>query len=43
MFEKKIKDEGAGFLGVDEFFGPGTDLDEFVKWVDESLANKKNK
>lgn len=43
MFEKKIKDEGAGFLGVDEFFGPGTDLDEFIKWVDESIAKKNNK
>ncbi len=43
MYEKKIKEEGTGFLGVDNFFGPGTDLDECVKWIEEQLAKKKNK
>lgn len=43
IFENKIKDEGAGFLGVDEFFGPGTDLDECMKWVEERLTDIKNK
>lgn len=43
IFENKIKDEGAGFLGVDEFFGPGTDLDECMKWVEERLNDIKNK
>ena len=42
MYEQKIKEEGTGFLGVDNFFGPGTDLDECIKWVEEELA-KKNK
>lgn len=43
MYEKKIHDEGTGFLGVDNFFGPGTDLDECVKWIEEELEKKKNK
>ncbi len=43
MFEKKIEDEGAKFLGVDEFFGPGTDLDELIKWIGVSLESRKNK
>ncbi len=43
MYEKKIKEEGTGFLGVDNFFGPGTDLDECVKWIEEALEKKKNK
>ncbi len=43
MYEKKIKEEGTAFLGVDNFFGPGTDLDECVKWIEEELAKKKNK
>ncbi|HHW07522.1 MAG TPA: 2-methyleneglutarate mutase [Clostridia bacterium] len=37
MFEEKIKTEGAGFLGVDAFFGPGTDPDDVVKWVEKKL------
>ncbi|MGF7059852.1 cobalamin-dependent protein [Brassicibacter mesophilus] len=43
MYEKKIHDEGTGFLGVDGFFGPGTDLDECVKWIEEQIEKKKNK
>ncbi|WP_352419332.1 cobalamin-dependent protein [Proteiniborus sp.] len=43
MYEKKIREEGTGFLGVDNFFGPGTDLDECIKWVEDELAKKANK
>lgn len=42
MFEKKIKDEGTGFLGVDNFFGPGTDLDKMLVWIEEELKKKNN-
>lgn len=41
MFEKKMKDEGTGFLGVDNFFGPGTDLDECVAWMRNAIKEKK--
>lgn len=37
MFEEKIKNEGPGFLGVDAFFGPGTNPDEVVRWVERKL------
>lgn len=37
-FEDKIKQEGPKFLGVDGFFGPGTDLGELVKWIDNKIA-----
>ena len=37
MFEEKIKNEGAGFLGVDAFFGPGTNPADVVKWVEKKL------
>ncbi|MES9994727.1 cobalamin-dependent protein [Desulfovibrio aminophilus] len=40
MFERKIHDEGSGFLGVDQFFGPGTDLNAAVAWVDGELVKK---
>lgn len=30
---EKMKREGAGFLGVDAFFGPGTDPAKVVDWV----------
>lgn len=33
MFEEKMKSEGTGFLGVDGFFGPGTDTEDAIKWV----------
>lgn len=36
-FEKRIHDEGAGFMGVDRFFGPGTDVDQAVAWVAEEM------
>lgn len=37
MYEKKMRDEGTNFLGVDEFFGPGTDLDDMLVKVKEKL------
>lgn len=40
MFEKKIKEEGPGFLGVDGFFGPGTKPEDTVNWLNEKLGNK---
>jgi len=40
MFEKKIKEEGTGFLGVDAFFGPGTDPQDTVDLLNEKLGNK---
>lgn len=40
MFEKKIKEEGTGFLGVDAFFGPGTDPQDTVDLLNEMLGNK---
>lgn len=41
MFERKIKEEGTGFLGVDAFFGPGTDIDECIKEVMDMYNNLK--
>lgn len=38
--EEKIREEGAGFLGVDQFYGPGTNLDDMIAWAVESLAQK---
>lgn len=35
--EEKIKNEGTGFLGVDGFFGPGTDSKEVITWVQERV------
>ncbi|SDO88504.1 cobalamin-dependent protein [Desulforhopalus singaporensis] len=42
-YEQKIKDEGAGFLGVDGFFGPGTDPADFIRWIEERLAERAGK
>ena len=41
MYEEKIKNEGSGFLGVDGFFGPGTDPDRFIQWLIGQLAEKR--
>ncbi len=38
MYEKKMKDEGTGFLGVDAFFGPGTDVAKQVQWMEAQLT-----
>ncbi len=33
FYAEKMAQEGTGFLGVDGFFGPGTDPAECVKWT----------
>jgi len=38
MYEKKIKDEGTDFLGVDGFFGPGTKPEDFTQWLNKELG-----
>ncbi|MCD8141479.1 MAG: hypothetical protein LUE17_17225 [Planctomycetaceae bacterium] len=38
--EKKMKDEGTGFLGVDAFFGPGTDCEKSVELVGKLLRER---
>lgn len=43
QFEKKIDTEGPDFLGVDGFFGPGTDPADFIKWVDMKIIEKESK
>lgn len=43
IFEEKIANEGTGFLGVDNFFGPGTDLGLCVKWIAKAMEEKKSK
>lgn len=37
-FQEKIAREGPGFLGVDSFFGPGTDPQNVIDWI---KANRK--
>lgn len=37
IFEEKIATEGAGFMGVDQFFGPGSDPKSVVEWVEKNL------
>lgn len=39
-YEDKIKQEGPGFLGVDAFFGPGTDPAQCVKWTTAELERR---
>ncbi len=43
LFTEKIRQEGAGFLGVDGFFGPGTDPAEFILWLDRAIAARESK
>ncbi|MEA4901059.1 cobalamin-dependent protein [Desulfitobacterium sp.] len=43
MFEAKINNEGTGFLGVDGFFGPGTNPEDAIKWVQEKVSGKGEK
>lgn len=40
FYENKLKAEGPGFLGVDAFFGPGTEEKEFLTWVKKAFAEK---
>ncbi len=41
--EKKMREEGTGFLGVDAFFGPGTDTNHSVATVEKLLVEKEKK
>lgn len=43
FYEKKIKDEGVSFLGVDGFYGPGTDADQCVEEIGKMIAERKKK
>lgn len=36
-YEEKIQKEGSGFLGVDGFFGPGTDPQRAIAWVENKV------
>ncbi|MBW1636786.1 MAG: cobalamin-dependent protein [Deltaproteobacteria bacterium] len=40
--EEKIRTEGPGFLGVDGFFGPGTDPADFIQWIEMKIAEKES-
>ncbi|TEB07265.1 2-methyleneglutarate mutase [Pelotomaculum schinkii] len=42
LFEEKIKTKGTGFLGIDGFFGPGTNPQDVVKWVSDYLSKREN-
>ncbi|CQR72378.1 2-methyleneglutarate mutase [Sporomusa ovata DSM 2662] len=39
-FEEKISNEGSAFIGVEAFFGPGTDPDKCVEWTTKALERK---
>ena len=39
-YEEKIAKEGTAFLGVEKFFGPGTDPDKCVEWTAKALERK---
>ena len=39
-YESKIANEGPGFMGVDAFFGPGTEDGKFLEWIENALAVK---
>lgn len=40
FYEEKIANEGTEFLGVDGFFGPGTDPAQCVKWTEDQLERR---
>ncbi|WP_371373200.1 cobalamin-dependent protein [Sporomusa aerivorans] len=40
FFAEKMAKEGTGFLGVDGFFGPGTDPAECVKWTEAECERR---
>lgn len=40
FYEDKMKQEGTDFLGVDAFFGPGTDPKTCVKWAETELERR---
>ena len=39
QFTEKIQNEGAAFLGLDGFFGPGTDPADFIDWLEANVLN----
>jgi methylmalonyl-CoA mutase cobalamin-binding domain/chain len=41
FYEAKIKNEGTTFLGVDAFFGPGTEEKEFLRWIEDAFKNRQ--
>lgn len=41
FYEEKIANEGVSFLGVDAFYGPGTDPEKCVAEVGEMIEKKK--
>ncbi len=40
MYEKKMKEEGVGFLGVDAFFGPDSTPEACVEAITKLMADK---
>lgn len=42
LFEEKMATEGTGFLGVDAFFGPGTDIDKDTVGFINAHATKED-
>jgi len=40
-YEEKIASEGPGFLGVDGFFGPGTNPQDVIAWVEKKVKERK--
>ena len=40
LFEEKMSKEGPAFLGVEAFFGPGTDPGKCVEWTMKALERK---
>ncbi|MGI6677984.1 MAG: cobalamin-dependent protein [Dehalobacterium sp.] len=41
FYEDKIANEGLGFLDVDGFFGPGTDPQNVIAWVEKAVKERK--
>lgn len=41
LMEDKIKNEGYDFLGVEGFFGPGTDPRDVIGWVEKRIKEKR--
>ncbi|MCP4683160.1 MAG: 2-methyleneglutarate mutase [Desulfobacterales bacterium] len=42
-YEEKLQTQGPGFLGVDGFFGPGTDPVNFIQWIKRKIDEKNSK
>lgn len=40
FYEEKFAKEGSAFLGVEKFFGPGTDPEKCVEWATKALERK---